>query len=114
MSTAASASASVAQQADGTLLISGELDFITVPVLTREVTALLQQSAAVSTAVTVDCALVDRTNSAGLALLLEMSRIMRANDRSIQFQNLPRQMQTMAHAYGLIEHGQQLEAVLQN
>ena len=96
------------EQDGNRLLIKGELDFHSVPALARQAAALLARMQDAS----VDCAGVSRANSAGLALLLEMSRIMRARQRAIAFHNVPPQIQSVAHAYGLAEPEQKLEAIL--
>ncbi len=104
----AAANASIERDGD-TLHLGGVLDFDSVPALARQLPALLGSTDAPAC---VDCARVSSANSAGLALLLEISRIMRASQRSIRFQNVPPSMQSVAHAYGLVEPDQELEAVL--
>ncbi len=90
------------------ILLKGVLDFYSVPLLAKQAVKLLAQPGDVS----VDCAGVSSANSAGLALLLEMSRIMRASQYAIAFQNVPPQIQSVAHVYGLVEPEQKLEAIL--
>ncbi len=101
-------STSIELDADGQISLSGVLDFQTVPALAKRAKTLLDKK----DATVVDCSQVVSSNSAGLALLLEMSRIMRATEQSIRFQNVPQQIQTVARAYGLIEPEQALEAIL--
>ncbi len=81
----------------GQLQLSGELDFDTVPGLMKQAEVLL---ANVSDA-RVDFSTVANTNSAGLALLLEMLRFMRARDATIHFNNIPEQIAIVARAYGI-------------
>ncbi len=88
--------------------IYGLLDFTTVPAVTREAVALLADCSMA----TVNCSAVTGSNSAGLALLLELSRIMREKQCSISFQAVPDSIQHMASAYGITRAGQRLEDCL--
>lgn len=110
MASPVSRSAASIEADDDTLRISGVLDFDTVPVLAKQAERLL--AAAGSGRLTVDCGNVSAANSAGLALLLEMSRIMRASEKVLHFRNVPPQIQSVARAYGLVEPDQGLEAIL--
>ncbi len=107
MDAAAAQSASIERDGER-ILLKGVLDFNTVPSLAKQAGRLLAQSDNAS----VDCAGVSSANSAGLALLLEMSRIMRASQKPIAFHNVPPQIQSVARAYGLVEPEQKLEAIL--
>lgn len=44
---------------------------------------------------------VTDSNSAGLALLLEMARYMKLQNKPIYFQDLPKQINIVARAYGI-------------
>ncbi|MEW6647745.1 MAG: STAS domain-containing protein [Pseudomonadota bacterium] len=83
--------------ADG-LRVAGDLTFATV-------TALLNGSSALFSAgsgpLSVDLSGVGRADSAGLALLIEWSRLARAAGRELQFRAVPAQMQAIAAASGL-------------
>jgi ABC-type transporter Mla MlaB component len=52
---------------------------------------------------------VEDSNSAGLALMLEMTRCMQKDEKRISFTGLPEQMLIVARAYGIDE---ELAAVL--
>lgn len=52
-------------------------------------------------AVVLDAAAVARFDSATLALLLECRRHVQAGQRTLQLQNLPAGLQSMAHVYGV-------------
>lgn len=78
-------------------VIRGELSFTTVMDLSRSSASLLWRDAAV----TLDLAGVTRTDSAGLALLVEWMRIAHRKGKSIQFRNIPEQMMAVAQVAGL-------------
>ncbi len=73
------------------------LNFETVPALAKEAERLLKKMDKAS----VNFSKVSDSNSAGLALLLEMARCMKLSNKSIDFAELPEQMIIVARAYGL-------------
>ena len=73
--------------------LSGELSFATVGALLAEFT----QRAALSPPKELDLSEVTRTDSAGLALLIEL----RGQDASMTFRHLPRQMLSLATLSGV-------------
>lgn len=84
---------------DGRLLVSGELDFTTVTRLNGEALKLLEESDTIR----VDLHGIVRSDSAGLALLVEWMRAARRLDKPIQFLNIPQQMLAIARVSGLDE-----------
>lgn len=80
-------------------VLRGELTFATVMGLSRSSSAQLWQDGAV----TLDLAGVTRTDSAGLALLVEWIRIARRKGKSIQFRNIPEQMMAVAQVAGIAD-----------
>jgi phospholipid transport system transporter-binding protein len=78
-------------------MVKGVLDFDTVPNLTKQAELMLRQSSDAS----VDFSEVEKTNSAGLALLLEIVRFMQLRNASVQFKNVPEQIAIVARAYGI-------------
>lgn len=96
MSTKAPAHADLSMR-DDTINISGVLNFATVPVLMKQAEQLLKNQDKIS----VDLAEVTDSNSAGLALLLEMLRVAQLQNKSINFKNLPEQISVVASAYGV-------------
>lgn len=88
--------------------LAGVLDFDSVPALVDSVTRELGQRERVI----VDLGGVTASNSAGLALLLEMSRIMRARQGSIAFHAIPDSLERMAQACGLSDAGRSLQDIL--
>lgn len=82
---------------DGSVNVSGVLNFDTVPALMKQAEQLFKSQNEVS----VDLAGVTDSNSAGLALLLEMLRTIKMQNKSINFKNMPEQISIVASAYGI-------------
>lgn len=82
---------------DDNVSVSGVLSFETVPDLIKQVEQLIKNHDQVN----VDLAGVVDSNSAGLALLLEMVRTTKLQNKSINFKNLPEQIKIVASAYGI-------------
>ncbi len=74
--------------------ISGELTLARVPALLRELKAL-------AAAGVIDLAGVTRVDSAGLALLLELTRRASVQDRSIEWRNAPPALASLATFFGV-------------
>ena len=77
--------------------VTGVLNFETVPVLMKQAELLFSQQDQVR----IDLSGVTDSNSAGLALLLEMMRVMKLQNKKINFENLPEQICIVAAAYGI-------------
>ncbi len=82
---------------DENIRISGVLNFETVPGLMKQAEQLFKNRNQIN----VDLADVTDSNSAGLALLLEMIRTIKMQNKMINFKNLPEQIDIMANAYGI-------------
>jgi len=82
-------------QDDQTWQLSGELTFDTVGMLL----AVLHNQLEKSCPQMIDLAQVTRTDSAGLALMIELCRITQPN--ALNFQNMPTQMQHLATLSGV-------------
>ncbi|NOQ69511.1 MAG: STAS domain-containing protein [Gammaproteobacteria bacterium] len=103
--------AEITQQNPQKYLISGTVDFSTVPYLMQCAQGFFKahkksasgQSATEKNAATIttDLSHVTGCNSAGLALLLEMIKHARLNDIELHFENLPDTLLTIAKAYGV-------------
>lgn len=91
--------ATIRRAADGRLTLSGELDFTSVTRLNGEALKLLGSAQAVR----IDLQGIVRSDSAGLALLIEWMRVARRLDKPIQFLNIPAQMLAIARVSGLDE-----------
>ena len=82
---------------DSQIEVQGVLNFETVPVLMKQAEGLLQNLSEAKFSFKG----VDDSNSAGLALLLELKRFMNSKNKNIVFSDLPVQIRTIAHAYGM-------------
>ncbi|MEJ2141333.1 MAG: STAS domain-containing protein [Gammaproteobacteria bacterium] len=80
--------------------IIGELNMATVPQLLNDMSGLFNNN--YDTTV-IDLSEVSRSDSAGLALLLEWLAQAKHNNTSITFQNLPEQMKAIIKVSGLEE-----------
>lgn len=78
-------------------MIGGRLGFDTVPDLMAQAMRLFAKV----DAVVVDFSEVESCNSAGLAVLLEIARVMREQDKTFCFRSLPEQIYTFARAYSV-------------
>lgn len=85
-------------QDDNSYLISGELNMQTVPDLLQQVEPILSRSQG---EVCFDLRAVTRSDSAGLALLVEWMQFARQRDRKLSFRNLPEQLRDIARISGL-------------
>lgn len=81
----------------GSFVLRGELSFDTVMGLSRRSAKLLWQTEEV----VLDLGAVTRTDSAGLALLVEWIRAARRSKKTILFRNIPAQMMAVAEVVGL-------------
>ena len=98
---ASNAARQIQQQPDGLFLLNGELSFTTVPALLAESQRLLSASVGTDAGITIDLQGVGRTDSAGLALLVEWTRNARGQGVEITFLNIPPQMLALARLSGL-------------
>ncbi|MBL4712469.1 MAG: STAS domain-containing protein [Gammaproteobacteria bacterium] len=90
------------QQGQQAYLISGTVDFLTVPGLMQQAMALLsKKNPSTPNTFTVDMSQVTVCNSAGLALMFELVSEARKNNIELQFENMPDSLQTIAKAYGI-------------
>ncbi len=85
-------------QDDNSYLISGELNMQTVPDPLQQVEPILSRSQG---EVCFDLQAVTRSDSAGLALLVEWMQFARQRDRKLSFRNLPDQLRDIARISGL-------------
>ncbi len=103
--------AEIIQQNQQKYLISGAVDFSTVPDLIQRVTYFfksLNKSASANASgeagfTIVDLSKITVCNSAGLALVLEMVKQARNHNITLHFENLPETLLTIAKAYGIEE-----------
>ncbi len=102
--------AEIIQQNQQKYLISGAVDFSTVPGLMRSATAFFKSykksaatngNASTETGLTMDLSKITVCNSAGLALILEMVSQADNHNIEIHFKNWPVTLLTIAKAYGV-------------
>lgn len=96
-SSQASSSATITHVSDNRYQLSGVLNFASVPALWSKAQDLLAKADDVQ----IDFSQVEQCNSAGLALLIEMARLMKNRGGVIRFHELPDQLLTVARAYGV-------------
>ena len=84
--------ASLKQGGDGELLLTGTLSFTSVP----QLEGLLEPLQRPDQETVIDLSGVERSDSAGLALLVEWLRQSRQRGARLTFRNIPEQMQAMA------------------
>ncbi len=94
---AAGGAARLEKVGPGEFRVSGVLSFDSVAAVFKQARELL----AGNDPLRIDLAGVERSDSAGLALLVEWTRQARAAGRSIGFANIPEQMRTIAAVSGL-------------
>jgi len=91
---------SIAIDADSDLLtVKGELTFVTANAIFQQSQALFAPISALD----IDLANVTRSDSAGLALLVEWIRSARQKNKTIVFHNVPDQILAIAGASGVDE-----------
>lgn len=95
--TAAIHEVSASQNDKGHFVVSGTLGFDTAPDLMKQANRLF----AAFDSVVVDFSGVDNCNSAGLAVVLEIAKQMRQQNKTVCFQSLPEQIHTFARAYSI-------------
>lgn len=90
----------IIQQDPQHFLVEGELNMLTVPALLQ---AMTSQFPANGSEVHIDLAGVTRSDSTGLALLVEWLRLAQAGDIRLHFHNLPSQLQEIARVSDLLQ-----------
>jgi len=81
---------------DEKLLVTGELNFNTVPDLCQLISTI-----AIAEHCTIDLSKVEYSDSAGLALLVNWLRQAKSQQKNIEFINPPHQMQAIAKICGI-------------
>jgi phospholipid transport system transporter-binding protein len=86
---------------NGSYAIEGELNNQTVPDISKQLVTLIP--AIEGKNITVDLALVSRSASAGVALLVEVMQLAKSANLTLLFSNLPQQMKDIANLSGLLD-----------
>lgn len=84
---------------DDVFHLTGELTFATVNALLEQAPALFDNHHKLK----IDLTNVTRSDSAGLALLIDWMRFAKTNNKEIMFYNIPSQMTAIANASGVDE-----------
>ncbi len=82
-------------------VIEGELNMQTVPSLSQQLVKLFPQIEEQN--ITFDLTSVTRSDSAGVALLVEIIQLAKSSNLNLSFTELPQQMQDIAALSGLLD-----------
>lgn len=93
--------ASITKQSEDTYAIEGELNMQTVPAVSQELEKLF--SGLKSTRITFDLASISRSDSAGVALLVDLMQQAKQAELTLSLSHLPSQMKAIAGISGLLE-----------
>jgi len=94
--------AEITQQNQQQYLISGAVDFSTVPDLLRQASGFISAcNPAENKSISIDLSQVTECNSAALALMLELVKSAQQKNIELFFKNLPATVSTIAKAYGV-------------
>lgn len=88
-------------QQQGQITIEGELNMQTVPEVSKQLSEIMAQSD--NDALVFDLSGISRSDSAGVALLVEALQIAKMSQRSVTFSHLPQQMKDIAGVSGLLD-----------
>lgn len=91
----------IIKQSDGIYVIEGELNMQTVPDVATQLQNILPKTEGET--FTLDLAAVTRSDSAGVALLVEVMQLAKSAKQTLLFSNLPKQMQDIAGVSGLLD-----------
>ena len=81
--------------------IEGELNMQSVPEASKLLAELMAESS--TTNLTLDLAAISRSDSAGVALLIDAMQLAKVSKMTLVFSNLPQQMQDIAGISGLLD-----------
>lgn len=105
--------ASLKKEADRKYSVTGDLNFSSVPDLWRDSSEQFrkvttagssrEQDSTGNNTIVIDLSGVSRSDSSGLALLIEWMRLSKKTGLDIQFQNIPQQMQNIAKVCGVAD-----------
>ena len=93
--------AKITNKSEGIIAIEGELNMQTVSEISKELPGVMAKAGDGN--ITLDLAQISRSDSAGVALLVEAMQIAKSKDMSLSFVNLPQQMKDIAGVSGLLD-----------
>ena len=91
---------SINKQEQGIYAIEGELNMQSVPIISKKMFDLMRSE---KQSFTLDLSSVSRSDSAGVALLVEAMQLAKMNNLVLSLSNLPQQMQDIAGISGLLD-----------
>ncbi len=91
----------ITKQNQGEYAIEGEINKHTVPDLSKQLVALIPSVEGSN--ITFDLSQVSRSDSAGVALLVEIMQLSKSANLTLLFSNLPSQMKDIAGLSGLLD-----------
>ena len=83
--------------------IEGELNMQTVPEAAKQLAGLMAELPSGAENLNLDLASISRSDSAGVALLIDVMQAAKSSKITLLFSNLPQQMQDIAGISGLID-----------
>ena len=92
--------AKINKQEKGIYAIEGELNMQSVPAVSKQLFELMQKE---NQSLILDLSSVSRSDSAGVALLVEAMQLAKTNNLSLSLSNLPQQMKGIAEISGLLD-----------
>lgn len=92
--------ATINKQEQGIYAVAGELNMQSVPVISKKMVELMSSE---KQNFTLDLSSVSRSDSAGVALLVEAMQLAKTNNLALSLSNLPQQMQDIAGISGLLD-----------
>ncbi len=99
-----SGQAEITKQSEQKYIVSGTVNFSTVPDLLNQANTMFSTLPATENkSIVIDFSKVTECNSAALAWVLELVKSARLKNLELQFENLPTTLQTIAKAYGVEE-----------
>ena len=83
--------------------IEGELNMQTVPEVSKQLAKLIKEQTLATENLTLDLTSISRSDSAGVALLIDVMQHAKTSKITLLFSNLPQQMQDIAGISGLLD-----------
>lgn len=83
--------------------IEGELNMQTVPEVSEQLAKLMNEQTSGAEHLTLDLASISRSDSAGVALLVDVMQLAETAKLTLLFSNLPQQMKDIAGISGLLD-----------
>lgn len=85
------------------IAISGELNMQTVPEVASRMAALVAEAGTTHHNLQLDLSAISRSDSAGVALLVDVLQLAKKANLEVEFYNLPEQMRAIAGISGLLD-----------